>query len=320
MEELSRSSASIALSYGAHTNLCINQIFRHGTNEQKKRYLPPLIAGERIGSLAMSEQQAGSDVMSMKLSATKDVNNDTYILNGNKMWITNGSNANIIVVYAKIKDATTTNNNNRSITAFIIDTDESHVERGKLLNKLGMRGSDTCELVFNNCHVPARNILGKIYDGTMILMSGLDTERLVLAGGPLGIMQACIDSILPYINIRKQFQKSIGEFELIQAKVADMYTMLQSTRSYIYAIAKCADKGYISRKDCASAILLASENATQCALQTIQIFGGIGYMNDCPAGRFLRDAKLYEIGAGTSEIRRYLIGRTLLNDVRERTS
>ena len=308
MEEISRASASIGLSYGAHSNLCINQIYLNGSPEQKKRYLPKLITGEYIGALAMSEANAGSDVVSMQLQARAE--KDYFVLNGTKMWITNGPDAHVIVVYAK----TDKNAGSKGITAFIIEKDFPGFRTAQKLDKLGMRGSNTCELVFEDCIVPADNILGTINNGVKILMSGLDYERTILAAGPIGIMQACIDVVLPYVHERKQFNQAIGEFQLIQAKLADMYTQLSASRSYLYAVARACDHGLVSRKDSAGVILYTSELATQMALQTIQILGGNGYVNEYPAGRLLRDAKLYEIGAGTSEIRRILIGRELFNE------
>lgn len=308
MEEISRASASIGLSYGAHSNLCVNQIYRNGDQEQQQKYLPKLISGEHIGALAMSEANAGSDVVSMKLTAKKQGN--SYILNGNKMWITNGPDAHILVVYAK----TSPEAGPHGITAFIIEKDFKGFSHAQKLDKLGMRGSNTCELVFDNCIVPEANILGGLNNGVKVLMSGLDYERLVLAGGPLGIMSACMDLVIPYVHERQQFGKCIGEFQLIQAKLADMYTAMNATKSYVYNVAKSCDRGDVSRKDAAGAILYASELATKMTLETIQILGGNGYVNEYAAGRLLRDAKLYEIGAGTSEIRRMLIGRELFNE------
>ena len=308
MEEISRASASVGLSYGAHSNLCINQIRCNGSLEQKKRYLPKLISGEHVGALAMSETGAGSDVVSMQLSAEKKGN--CYILNGNKMWITNGPDADVLIVYAKTDKAA----GSHGITAFIIEKTFKGFSTAQKLDKLGMRGSNTCELVFNHCEVPSENVLGEINEGIKILMSGLDYERVVLAAGPLGIMQACMDLVLPYVHERKQFGRPIGEFELMQAKVADMYTLLSASRAYLYSVAKACDNNINCRKDAAAVILYTAENATQVALQTIQALGGNGYINDYPAGRYLRDAKLYEIGAGTSEIRRMLIGRELFNE------
>ncbi|CCQ12102.1 Isovaleryl-CoA dehydrogenase [Pseudoalteromonas luteoviolacea B = ATCC 29581] len=310
MEEISRASASIGLSYGAHSNLCVNQINRNGNAEQKAKYLPKLISGEHIGALAMSEPNAGSDVVSMKLKAEKQ--GDKYILNGNKMWITNGPDADVFVIYAK----TDINAGPKGITAFIVERTFSGFSTAQKLDKLGMRGSNTCELVFENCEVPAENILGNLNEGVKVLMSGLDYERVVLAGGPLGIMQACMDVVVPYIHERKQFNQSIGEFQLIQGKVADMYTQMNAARSYVYTVAKACDRGETTRKDAAGAILYAAELATKMALDAIQILGGNGYINEYATGRLLRDAKLYEIGAGTSEIRRMLIGRELFNESR----
>ncbi|PQJ62619.1 isovaleryl-CoA dehydrogenase [Photobacterium angustum] len=304
MEEISRASASIGLSYGAHSNLCTNQIFRNGNDAQKQQYLPALITGEHIGALAMSEVNAGSDVMSMKLKA--EDHGDHFVLNGNKMWITNGPEANTLVVYARTSS--------NAITAFIIESQFDGFSTAQKLNKLGMRGSNTCELVFINCKVPKQNVLGEVDHGAKVLMSGLDFERVVLAAGPLGIAQSCLDVVIPYIHERKQFGKAIGEFELIQAKIADMYTQLNAARSYVYTVAKACDRGEVTRKDAAGVILLSAELATKMALETIQILGGNGYINDYPAGRLLRDAKLYEIGAGTSEIRRMLIGRELFSE------
>jgi len=310
MEEISRASASVGLSYGAHSNLCVNQIFKNGSEEQKQKYLPQLCTGEHIGALAMSEPGAGSDVVSMKLKAEK--RGDTYILNGNKMWITNGPDANTYVIYAK----TDPQGGSRGITAFIIERDLPGFSRHQKLDKLGMRGSNTCELVFEDCEVPAENILGEEGRGVAVLMSGLDYERTVLSGGPVGIMMACLDQVLPYIHDRKQFGQSIGEFQLVQGKVADMYTTLSASRAFLYAVARACDRGEESRKDAAAVILYTAEQATQMALDAIQLLGGNGYINEFPTGRLLRDAKLYEIGAGTSEIRRMLIGRELFNDTK----
>lgn len=307
IEELSRVSGAVALSYGAHSNLCVNQISRNGNAVQKAKYLPKLISGEHVGSLAMSETGSGSDVVSMKLRAEKK--GDRYILNGNKFWITNGPNADTLVVYAK----TDPEKKQHGITAFIIERGFPGFSTAQKLDKLGMRGSNTCELVFENCEVPEENILGGLNNGVGVLMSGLDLERLVLAAGPIGLMQACMDIALPYTHDRQQFGKSIGEFQLMQGKMADMYTQLQVSRAYVYAVARACDAGNVSRKDCAGAILYTAEAATQVALQAIQTLGGNGYINDYPTGRILRDAKLYEIGAGTSEIRRMLIGRELFN-------
>ncbi|MBO1272362.1 isovaleryl-CoA dehydrogenase [Shewanella sp. 4t3-1-2LB] len=308
MEEISRASASVGLSYGAHSNLCVNQIFRNGTAAQKDRYLPKLVSGEHIGALAMSEPNAGSDVVSMKLYARKQ--GDHYLLNGNKMWITNGPDADVFVVYAKTEPQLGA----KGITAFIVERDFPGFATAQKLDKLGMRGSSTCELVFTDCAVPEENILGKLNHGTKVLMSGLDYERVVLAGGPLGIMTACLDLVLPYTAERQQFGKAIGEFQLVQAKLADMYTEMNAAKAYVYAVARACDQGRASRKDAAGAILYSAERATRAALDAIQLLGGNGYINDYPAGRLLRDAKLYEIGAGTSEIRRMLIGRELFSE------
>jgi isovaleryl-CoA dehydrogenase len=310
MEEISRASASVGLSYGAHSNLCVNQINRNGTAAQKAQYLPKLISGEHVGALAMSEPNAGSDVVSMKLRA--DLHGDHYVLNGNKMWITNGPDADTYVIYAKTDLA----KGAHGMTAFIVERDSKGFSRSPKLDKLGMRGSNTCELVFQDVAVPAENILGALNGGVKVLMSGLDYERVVLSGGPIGIMQACMDVVVPYIHDRKQFGQSIGEFQLIQGKVADMYTQLNASRAYLYAVAQACDRGETTRKDAAGVILYTAERATQMALDTIQILGGNGYINDFPAGRLLRDAKLYEIGAGTSEIRRMLIGRELFNETK----
>ncbi len=309
MEELSRASASVGLSYGAHSNLCVNQIFRNGTDEQKRRYLPGLLSGDDIGALAMSEHNAGSDVISLQLKADQD--GDEFVLNGTKMWITNGPDANVYVIYARTADAGA-----GGISTFIVERDTPGFSRSAKLDKLGMRGSNTCELVFEDCRVAAVNILGKKNEGVKILMSGLDFERVVLAAGPIGIMQACMDLVVPYIHERKQFGQSIGEFQLVQGKIADMYTKMNASRAYLYAVACACDRGETARKDAAAAILFCSENATQMALDAIQLLGGNGYINDYPSGRLLRDAKLYEIGAGTSEIRRMLIGRELFNESR----
>ena len=308
MEEISRASASVGLSYGAHSNLCVNQLHKNGTEQQKQKYLPKLCSGEHIGALAMSEPNAGSDVVSMKLTAKKQ--NDHYVLNGNKMWITNGPDANTYVIYAK----TDTSAGSRGITAFIVERDYPGFSRHQKLDKLGMRGSNTCELVFNDCQVPAENVLGGEGRGVAVLMSGLDYERTVLSGGPIGIMQACLDVVLPYIHDRKQFGQPIGEFQLMQGKIADMYADLNASRAYLYAVAKACDLGQDSRKDAAAVIMFIAEKATQMALQAIQALGGNGYTNEYPTGRLLRDAKLYEIGAGTSEVRRMLIGRELFNE------
>jgi len=305
MEEISRASASVGLSYGAHSNLCVNQLRRWGTAEQKARYLPKLISGEHVGALAMSEPGAGSDVVGMRTRAARD--SDSYVLNGNKMWITNGPEADVLVVYATIDP----NLSARGITAFIIERGMPGFTTAQKLDKLGMRGSDTCELVFQNCRVPASNVLHREGMGAEVLMSGLDYERVVLAGGPLGIMRACMDTVLPYVHERKQFGRPIGTFQLMQAKVADMYTGMNACRAYVYAVANACDRGRITRFDAAGCILQASERATWMALQAIQSLGGNGYINEYATGRLLRDAKLYEIGAGTSEIRRMLIGREI---------
>ena len=308
MEQVSRASASVGLSYGAHSNLCINQIHRHGTPDQKARYLPDLVSGRHVGALAMSEPGAGSDVVSMRLTAVRE--GDHFVLNGNKMWITNGPDADTFVIYAK----TDANAGAKGISAFIVEAGTPGFTTAQKLDKLGMRGSSTCELVFDNCPVPAENLLGTLHGGARVLMSGLDYERVVLAAGPLGIMQACMDVVLPYVRERKQFGQAIGDFQLVQGKLADMYTRLASSRALVYSVAAACDKGHTSRKDCAAAILFAAENATQMALDAIQLLGGNGYINEYPTGRLLRDAKLYEIGAGTSEIRRWLIGRELMGD------
>ncbi len=308
MEEVSRASASVGLSYGAHSNLCVNQIHKNGSHEQKQKYLPKLCSGEHIGALAMSEPNAGSDVVSMKLHARLD--GDHYILNGNKMWITNGPDANTYVIYAK----TQPEKGAWGMTAFIVERDFPGFSRHQKLDKLGMRGSNTCELVFQDCPVPVENILGGEGQGVKVLMSGLDYERTVLSGGPIGIMQACMDIVVPYIHERKQFGQSIGEFQLMQGKIADMYVDMNASRAYLYAVAKACDRGEESRKDAAAVILYTAERATQMALQAIQTLGGNGYTNEYPCGRLLRDAKLYEIGAGTSEVRRMLIGRELFKE------
>ena len=308
MQEISRASASVGLSYGAMSNLCLNQLNKNGSHEQKEKYLPKLCTGEHIGALAMSEPNAGSDVVSMKLTAKKQ--GDKYILNGNKMWITNGPDANVFIIYAK----TDTSAGSKGITAFIVERDYPGFSRHQKLDKLGMRGSNTCELVFQDCEVPAENILGEEGKGVRVLMSGLDYERLVLTGGPLGIMDACMDLVVPYIHDRKQFGQAIGEFQLIQGKIADMYTQMNAAKSYAYLCAMAADRGETTRKDAAGVILYSAELATKMALDAIQLLGGNGYINEFPAGRLLRDAKLYEIGAGTSEIRRMLIGRELFNE------
>ncbi|WP_391090493.1 acyl-CoA dehydrogenase family protein [Vibrio sp. NH-UV-68] len=310
MEEISRASASVGLSYGAHSNLCVNQIFRNGTTEQQTTFLPKLLDGRSVGALAMSEPNAGSDVVSMQLKAT--LNDDHYLLNGSKMWITNGPDADVVVVYAK----TAPEHGSRGITAFIVDKITSPFQAAQKLDKLGMRGSNTCELVFENCPVPVENVLGKVNHGVEVLMSGLDYERVVLAAGPVGIMQACLDLVVPYIHDRKQFGRSIGEFQLVQGKMADIYTRTNAARAYLYAVAAACDNGHATRKDAAGVILYCAETATQIALDTIQLLGGNGYINEFPAGRLLRDAKLYEIGAGTSEIRRMLIGRELFEESR----
>lgn len=308
MEQVSRASASVGLSYGAHSNLCINQIHRHGTPDQKARYLPSLVSGKHVGALAMSEPGAGSDVVSMRLTA--DQEGDHFVLNGTKMWITNGPDADTFVIYAK----TDAKAGPKGISAFIVEAGTPGFTTAQKLDKLGMRGSSTCELVFDNCRVPAENLLGTLHGGVKVLMSGLDYERVVLAAGPLGIMQACMDVVLPYVRERKQFGQAIGEFQLVQGKLADMYTRLASSRALVYSVAAACDLGHTSRKDCAAAILFAAENATQMALDAIQLLGGNGYINEYPTGRLLRDAKLYEIGAGTSEIRRWLIGRELMGE------
>ncbi|WP_136254293.1 isovaleryl-CoA dehydrogenase [Onishia niordana] len=308
MEEISRASASVALSYGAHSNLCVNQLKLNGSAEQKAKYLPKLISGEHVGALAMSEPGAGSDVVSMKLRAKKD--GDHYILNGNKMWITNGPDAHVLIVYAKTDPAA----GSKGITAFIIEKDMPGFSTAQKLDKLGMRGSNTCELVFQDCRVPVENVLGEEGRGAKVLMSGLDYERTVLAAGPIGIMQAAMDVVVPYVHERKQFDQAIGEFQLVQGKIADMYTTLNACRAYLYAVAAGCDRGQNSRKDAAGVILYCAEKATQVALDAIQLLGGNGYINEYPTGRLLRDAKLYEIGAGTSEIRRMLIGREIFNE------
>ncbi len=308
VEEISRASASVGLSYGAHSNLCVNQIYRNGSEAQKQKYLPKLISGEHVGALAMSEAGSGSDVVSMRLKAEKK--GDRYILNGTKMWITNGPEANTYVIYARTDPA----GGARGITAFIVERDFPGFSQAQKLDKLGMRGSNTCELVFVDCEVPEENILGAEGKGVNVLMSGLDYERTVLSGGPVGLMQACLDVVLPYIHDRKQFGESIGEFQLMQGKVADMYTELNASRAYLYAVAAACDRGEDSRKDAAAVILFTAEKATQMACQAIQALGGNGYINDFATGRLLRDAKLYEIGAGTSEVRRMLIGRELFRE------
>ncbi len=308
MEEISRASASVGLSYGAHSNLCVNQIKLNGTKEQKLKYLPKLCSGEHVGALAMSEPNAGSDVVSMKLRAVKK--GDHFVLNGNKMWITNGPDADTLVVYAK----TDPDAGSRGITAFIVEKDMKGFSTAQKLDKLGMRGSNTCELVFQDCEVPEENILGELNGGVAVLMSGLDYERAVLAAGPLGIIRACLDVVVPYVHEREQFGKSIGEFQLMQGKLADMYVAYSTSKAYVYAVGQACDRGEVTRKDAAGAILYAAEQATQMALQAIQTLGGNGYINEYPTGRLLRDAKLYEIGAGTSEIRRMLIGRELFKE------
>ena len=306
MEEISRVSGSVGLSYGAHSNLCVNQFVRHATAAQKKKYLPQLISGEHVGALAMSEPGSGSDVLSMRTSAVK--RGDHFVLNGNKMWITNGSDASTLIVYAR------TSASKKGITAFIVERGVAGFSSAQKLDKLGMRGSNTCELVFEDCAVPAANVLGEVDGGVHVLMSGLDLERLILSGGPIGLMQAAMDLALPYVRSRKQFDTAIGEFQLMQGKMADMFTALSSSRAYAYNVARDCDAGRISRRDCAGVILVCAERATQVALQCIQSLGGNGYINEFPSGRLLRDAKLYEIGAGTSEIRRMLIGRELFQE------
>ena len=308
VEEISRASASVGLSYGAHSNLCVNQISRNGNDTQKDKYLPKLITGEHVGALAMSEPNAGSDVVSMKLQAVKK--GDRYVLNGTKMWITNGPDADTLVVYAKTDPSA----GSRGITAFLIEKEFKGFSTSQKLDKLGMRGSNTCELVFVNCEVPEENVLGGVGRGVNVLMSGLDYERSVLAAGPIGIMQACMDVVLPFIHDRKQFGEPIGSFQLMQGKIADMYTTMNACKAYVYAVAAACDRGETARKDAAGAILYAGEKATWMALEAIQCLGGAGYTNEAPTGRLLRDAKLYEIGAGTSEIRRWLIGRELFEE------
>jgi len=310
MEEVSRASAAVGLSYGAHSNLCINQLRRNGSAPQKRRYLPKLISGEHVGALAMSETGAGSDVVAMRLRADK--RGDRYVLNGTKMWITNGPDADVLVVYASTDPAADA----RGITAFLVEKQFEGFSTAQKLDKLGMRGSNTCELVFNDCEVPEENILGTAGKGVGVLMSGLDYERAVLAAGPLGIMQACLDAVIPYLHQRKQFGQPIGEFQLMQGKLADMYVTLNASRAYVYAVGRACDRGEVTRKDAAGAILFAAEKATGMALEAIQCLGGMGYINDSPTGRLLRDAKLYEIGAGTSEIRRWLIGRELFDETK----
>jgi len=310
MEEVSRASAAVGLSYGAHSNLCVNQIRRNGSGPQKERYLPRLVNGEHVGALAMSEHSAGSDVVSLKLRAEK--RGDRFVLNGTKMWITNGPDADVLVVYAKTDPAAGA----RGITAFIVEKSWKGFSTAPKLDKLGMRGSNTSELVFEDCEVPEENVLGGVGKGVEVLMSGLDFERAVLAGGPVGLMQACLDAVLPYLHERKQFDRPIGEFQLMQGKLADMYVTLNASRAYVYAVARACDRNEVTRKDAAGAILYAAERSTWMALEAIQCLGGTGYMNDSPTGRLLRDAKLYEIGAGTSEIRRWLIGRELFDETR----
>ena len=310
MEEISRASASVGLSYGAHSNLCVNQVRRNGSDAQRRRYLPGLVSGEKVGALAMSESGSGSDVVSMRLAATR--RGDGFVLNGTKMWITNGPDADTLVVYAKTDPYAGA----RGITAFIVEKGMPGFTTAQKLDKLGMRGSNTCELVFDECFVPAANVLGEEGRGVNVLMSGLDYERAVLAGGPLGIMAACLDQVLPYVHERRQFGQPIGEFQLMQGKLADMYTTMNACRAYVYAVAKACDRGLTTRKDAAGAILYAAEKATWMAGEAIQCLGGNGYINEFPAGRLWRDAKLYEIGAGTSEIRRMLIGRELFNDTK----
>ncbi|MDA9847475.1 isovaleryl-CoA dehydrogenase [Luminiphilus sp.] len=308
LEEISRASAAVGLSFGAHSNLCLNQIQKNGTPAQREQYLPKLCSGEHIGALAMSEPSAGSDVVSMRLRADKK--GDKFVLNGNKFWITNGPDAHVYVIYAKTEpDA-----GSRGITAFIVERDSPGFTRAQKLDKLGMRGSNTCELVFQDCEVPAENMLGQLNQGVAVLMSGLDYERAVLSGGPVGIMQACLDVCVPYVHERKQFDQPIGEFQLVQGKLADMYSLTAASRSFLYAVCRALDRGEDSRKDAAAVILYTAEMATKCALDAIQLLGGNGYINDYPTGRLLRDAKLYEIGAGTSEIRRMLIGRELFRE------
>jgi isovaleryl-CoA dehydrogenase len=310
MEEISRASGAIGLSYGAHSNLCMNQLRLHGSAAQKQRYLPKLISGEHVGALAISEPNAGSDVASLRMRAEKK--GDRFILNGSKMWITNGPHADTVVVYARTDPDVSA----RGLTTFIVEAGFKGFSRAQKLDKLGMRGSDTCELVFENCEVPAENVLGSVNDGWKLVMSGLDYERVVLAAGPLGIMQACMDVVMPYVHERKQFGKAIGEFQLVQGKIADMYVAMNSARAYVYTVARACDRGETTRQDAAGAILMSSEQATRMALDAIQLLGGNGYTNEYPAARLLRDAKLYEIGAGTSEIRRMLIGRELFGKAR----
>ncbi len=309
VEEISRASASVGLSYGAHSNLCVNQIERNGTDDQRAKYLPKLISGEHVGALAMSEPGSGSDVVSLRTRAERK-GNGTFVLNGSKMWITNGPIAETLIVYAK----TTPDAGSKGITAFLIENDMAGFSTAQKLDKLGMRGSDTCELVFEDCEVPAENVLGEVDRGVAVLMSGLDYERVVLAAGPVGIMQACMDVVVPYVHERKQFDQPIGQFQLMQGKLADMYTTMNACRAYVYAVAAACDRGETTRKDAAGCILYAAEKATQVALEAVQALGGNGYINEYPTGRLLRDAKLYEIGAGTSEIRRMLIGRELFDE------
>ncbi|KAI9010115.1 acyl-CoA dehydrogenase/oxidase [Hyaloraphidium curvatum] len=311
MEELSRASASVALSYGAHSNLCVNQIVRNGNEKQKEKYLPKLISGEHVGALAMSEPGSGSDVVSMQTTARRE--GDVFVLNGSKMWITNGPDADVLVVYAKTEPKA----GPHGVTAFLIEKGMKGFSTGQKLDKLGMRGSNTAPLFFEDCEVPAENVLGQLNKGVYVLMSGLDLERLVLSAGPLGIMQAALDIVVPYAFSRKQFGQHIGSFQLIQGKLADMYTKLGASRAYTYAVARAAELGHASNKDCAGVILYAAERATECALDAVQILGGNGYINDYPAGRLVRDAKLYEIGAGTSEIRRMLIGREFSKEAKQ---
>ncbi|CAI5764010.1 isovaleryl-CoA dehydrogenase, mitochondrial [Podarcis lilfordi] len=306
MEEISRASAAVGLSYGAHSNLCVNQMVRNGNEAQKEKYLPKLISGEHVGALAMSESNAGSDVVSMRLRA--DRKGDYFVLNGNKFWITNGPDADVLIVYAKTDPSAVPAS--QGITAFIVEKGTPGFSTAQKLDKLGMRGSNTCELVFEDCKIPAANVLGQLSKGVYVLMSGLDLERLVLSGGPLGIMQAVLDHALPYLHVREAFGQKIGHFQLMQGKMADMYTRLMACRQYVYNVAKACDRGHCNAKDCAGVILYSAECATQVALDGIQCLGGNGYINDYPMGRFLRDAKLYEIGAGTSEVRRIIIGRS----------
>ncbi len=310
VEEISRASAAVGLSYGAHSNLCVNQIRRNGTDAQRRKYLPGLISGEHVGALAMSEPNAGSDVVSMKLRADK--RGDRYVLNGNKMWITNGPDADVLVVYAK----TDVDAGPKGITAFLVEKGFKGFSTAQKLDKLGMRGSNTCELVFRDCEIPEENVLGEVNKGVHVLMSGLDYERAVLAGGPIGVMQACMDVVVPYLHDREQFGKPIGEFQLMQGKLADMYTTMNASKAYVYAVGRACDRGETTRKDAAGVILYAAEKSTWMAGEAIQVLGGMGYINESPTGRLWRDAKLYEIGAGTSEIRRWLIGRELFSETR----